>query len=146
LGKYKLCDNNHSGFERNNVFYRNSNDKELELFGPTIRTRWNVQNKNLKDELISHMVKLFGNIFNKNVVTQLAGESLKYTRSQYRQRLEENLKYEHPPMVLEKEWKALIEDAKDNFLKRQGKQPRPGKAMYDTYHIFSEICSIFFFK
>jgi predicted GIY-YIG superfamily endonuclease len=91
------------------------------------------------------MVNLFGNTFNKKVVTHLAGESLKYTRAQYRQRLEENLKYECPPMVWEKEWKALIEDAKENFLKRQGKEPRPGKARYDTYHIFSEICSIFFF-
>jgi hypothetical protein len=121
------------------------NDKALEIFGPTIHTRWNGQDRNLKDELISHMVNLFGNTFNKKVVTQLAGESLKYTRAQYRKRLEENLKYEHPPMVSEKEWKALIEDAKENLLKRQGKEPRPGKARYDTYHIFSEICSIFFF-
>jgi len=46
---------------------------------------------------------------------------LKYTRAQYRQILEENLKYESPLMVSEKEWKALIEDAKENFLKIQGK-------------------------
>jgi hypothetical protein len=115
------------------------------VFGPTIHTRWNGQDRNLKDELIIHMVNLFGNTFNKKVVTHLASESLKYTRAQYRQRLEENLKYEFPPMVWEKEWKELIEDAKENFLKRQGKEPRPGKARYDTYHIFSEICSIFYF-
>ena len=48
-------------------------------------------------------------------------------------------------MVWEKVWKVLIEDAKDNFLKRQGKEPRPGKARYETYHIFSEISSILFF-
>ena len=93
------------------------------MFGPTIRARWNGQDSNLKDELIRHMVNLFGNTFNKKVVTHSAGESLKYTKAQYRKRLEENLKYEHPPMVWEKEWKALIKDEKENFLKRQGKKP-----------------------
>jgi hypothetical protein len=120
-------------------------DKALDIFGPTIRTRWNGQDKNLKDELISHIVNLFGNTFNKKVVTELASENLKYTKAQYRQRLEENLKYEHPPMVSQKEWKELIEDAKEIFLTRQGKEPRPSKARYNTYHIFSEICSILFF-
>ena len=48
-------------------------------------------------------------------------------------------------MVPEKECKELIEDEKENFLKRQGKQPRPGKARYNTYHLFSEICSFIFF-
>jgi hypothetical protein len=72
--------NDHNVFAGNNVFYRNLNDKALELFGPTIRTRWNAQDSNLKDELISHMVNLFGNTFNKKVVTHLTGESLKYTR------------------------------------------------------------------
>lgn len=112
----------------NNVFYRNLNEKALEIFGPTIRTRWNGQDRNLKDELIIHMVNLFENTFNKKMVTHLAGESLKYTRAQYRKILEENLKYEHPPMLSEKEWKELIEDAKENFLKRQGKEPQPVKA------------------
>jgi hypothetical protein len=28
-----------------------------------------------------------------------------------------------PPMVLEKEWKALIEDAKENLFKKQGRHP-----------------------
>jgi hypothetical protein len=91
------------------------------IFGPTIHTRWNGQDRNLKDELISHMVNLFGNTFNKKVITHLVGKSLKYTKAHYRKRLEENLKYECPPMVWEKEWKALIKDAKENFLKRQGK-------------------------
>jgi hypothetical protein len=35
----------------------------------------------------------------------------------------QTLKYECPPMVWEKEWKALIKDEKENFLKRQGKKP-----------------------
>ena len=91
------------------------------------------------------MVNLFGDTFNKNVVLKLAGENLKYTRAQYREKLQIDLKHERPPMVLEKEWKALMEDAKENLLKRQGKQPRPGKARYNTYHIFIEIWSILFF-
>jgi len=91
------------------------------------------------------MVNLFSNTFNKKVVAKLADENLKYTRAQYRDKLQLDLKHERPPMVPEKEWKALIEDAKENLLKRQGKQPRPRKARYNTYHLFSEICSFIFF-
>ena len=73
------------------------------------------------------MVKLFGDTFNKKVVIKLAGENLKYTRAQYREKLQIDLKHERPHMVSEKEWKELMEDEKENLLKRQGKQPRPGK-------------------
>ena len=91
------------------------------------------------------MVNLFGDTFNKKIVLKLAGENLKYTRAQYREKLQIELKHECLPMVSEKEWKALMEDAKENLLKRQGKQPRPGKARYNTYHIFIETWSILFF-
>ena len=123
----------------------NLNDKALELFGPTIRTRWNRQDRAKRDVLIDHMVNLFDNTFNKKVVAKLANENLKYTRAQYKDKLQLELNHEHPPMVPEKEWKALIEDAKENLLKRQGKQPQPRKARYNTYHLFSEICSFIFF-
>jgi hypothetical protein len=53
------------------------------------------------------MVNLFGNTFNKKVVTKLANENLKYTRAQYRDKLQIDLKHECPPMVPEKEWKVL---------------------------------------
>jgi hypothetical protein len=53
----------------------------LELFGPTIRTWWNGQDSKKKDDLIYHMVNLFGNTFGKKVVTKLAGENLKYTKA-----------------------------------------------------------------
>lgn len=112
----------------NNVFYGNLNDKALELFGPTIRTQCNSQYSTKKDVLIDHMVNLFSNTFNKKVVVNLAGKNLKYTRAQYRDKLQLDLKHEHPPMVPEKEQKALIEDAKENLLKRQGKKTQPGKA------------------
>ena len=84
------------------------------------------------------MVNLFGNTFNKKVVAKLPDENLKYTRAQYRD-LQLDLKHERPPMVPEKEWKELIEDAKENLLKRRGKQPRHGKSRYNTYHLLSEI-------
>jgi hypothetical protein len=95
----------------------------LELFGPTIRTRWNGQDSKKKDDLINHMVNLFGNTFNKKVVSKLDGENLKYTRAQYRDKLQIYLKHKRPPMVSEKEWKALIEGEKENLFKKQGRQP-----------------------
>ena len=52
-------------------------DKALKLFGPTIRTRWNGQYSKKKDDLIDHMVNLFGNTFNKKVVTKLADREFK---------------------------------------------------------------------
>jgi hypothetical protein len=99
----------------NNVFYRNLHEKALDLFGPTIRTLWNGQDRKKKDDLIDHMVNLFGHTFNKKVVSKLARKNLKYTRAQYRDKLQIDLKHERPPMVSEKEWKALIDDAKDNL-------------------------------
>ena len=93
------------------------------MFGPTIHTWWDGQDRKKKYNLIDHMVNLFDNTFNKKVVTKLANESLKYTRAQYRDKLQIYLKHERPPMVSEKEWKALIEDAKENLFKKQGRQP-----------------------
>ena len=69
---------------------------------------------------MDHMVNLFDNTFNNKVVTKLVGENLKYTRAQYRDKLQLDLKHELPPMVLKKEWKALIEDEKENLFKKQG--------------------------
>jgi hypothetical protein len=84
-------------------------------------------------------------MFNNKVVTKLANENLKYTRAQYREKLQLDLKHEHPPMISEKEWKALIEDAKENLLKKKGRHPQAGQARYNTCHIISEICSFMFF-
>jgi hypothetical protein len=111
----------------------------LEFFGPTIRTWWNGQDRKKKDYLIDHMVNLFDNTFNKKVVTKLVVENLKYIRAQYREKLQLDLKHEHPPVVLEKEWKALIEDAKENLFIKQGRHPQVGQARYKTCHIISEI-------
>jgi hypothetical protein len=85
------------------------------------------------------MVNLFGNTFNKKVVTKLSSENLKYTRAQYREKFQIDLKQEHPPMVPKKEWKVLIEDAKENLFKNQGRQPRACQARYNTCHNIGEI-------
>jgi hypothetical protein len=60
------------------------NDKALDIFGPTIWTRWNALDLSLKKELIDHLVVLFDDSFNKIGVTSLAGTYLKYVRDQYR--------------------------------------------------------------
>ena len=52
--------------------------------------------------------------------------------------------YERPPMVPEKEWKALMEDEKEKALRKQGNTWPISSRRYVTYHIFNEKCSIFF--
>ena len=63
---------------------------------------------------MNYMVKFFGETFNKKGVTAVAGLNLKYVRADYRDNLQNNHKYEHPLIVLETEWKELMEDAKEN--------------------------------
>ena len=75
--------------------------------------RWNFHNSNLKKELMDYLEGLFGiDTFNKKSVTSAAGEYLKYTRDVYRKNLAVNHRYELPPSIPEREWKALIDDAK----------------------------------
>jgi len=88
------------------------------------------------------MVNLFGDTFNKKVFIKLAGENLKDTRAQYREKMQIDLKHECPPMVSEK---GINGGCKWKLVKRQGKKPWLGKARYNTYHIFIEILSILFF-
>ena len=42
-------------------------------------------------------------------------------RDQYGVHLQKNPKYEHPPVIPEREWKALMEDAKDKTLRKERK-------------------------
>ena len=83
-------------FAGNSVFYKNLHEKALDIFGPTIHTRWNAQNEKLKDYLMNHMVNLFGETFNKKGVTIAVGLNLKYVRKEYRDNLQNNHKYECP--------------------------------------------------
>jgi len=81
--------------------------------------RWNCHNFNLKKQLMDYLEGLFGvDMFNKNVVTSIVGEYLKYTLDVYRRSLAGNPRYEHPPSIPEREWKAIIDDAKENILKK----------------------------
>ena len=89
------------------------NDFPLEIFGPTIRTMWNKQPKDLKDDLTNRFVSLFGkDTFDTLKVLQKAGKHLKIVRDKYRVHLEKNPRYEHPPMIPSMEWKALVKSPK----------------------------------
>jgi hypothetical protein len=54
---------------------------------------------------------------------------MKIVRDQYRVHLETNPRYEHPPMILVREWKSLLDDGRERALRKQGKLP-PGIGRY----------------
>ena len=94
------------------------------IFGPTIRTGWNSQNSNLKKELLDYREALFGvGTFDRKAVAQVAVKYLKYTKDTYRTQLQFNPRYEHPLIVPESEWRALIRDGKEKMAKKEGKMP-----------------------
>jgi hypothetical protein len=65
---------------------------------------------------MDYLEGLFGvDMFNTKEITSAAGEYLKYTWDVYKQRLERNPRYELPPSIPEREWKAIIDDAKDKI-------------------------------
>jgi len=108
----------------NNDFYRSLENKALLIFGPTIQERWNSHYSNLKKELMDYLEILFGvDTFNKTLSITAVGQYLKYTREAYRKHLKQNDRYERPLMIPEREWKALIEDAKEKKLKDEVKTP-----------------------
>jgi hypothetical protein len=85
--------------------------------------RWNSQNSNLKKELMDYLEGLFGvDTFNTKSLTFALGEYLKYTQDVYRRRLARNPRYENPPSIPEREWKAIIDDENENILKKLGEQ------------------------
>ena len=95
------------------------NDLSLEIFGPTIHTRWDKQDKYLKDELTNHLVGLFGKYtFDTSKILQKDGQHLNIVQDQYRVHLEKNPRYELPPMIPSMEWKALVEDGKEKGLRK----------------------------
>ena len=85
---------------------------------------------------MNHMDNLFGDTFNKKGVTATTSLNLKYVREYYKDNLLNNTKYECPLMVPQKEWKALMDDAKEKALRKQGKNRPIGSRRYGTYHIF----------
>jgi hypothetical protein len=87
------------------VFYNSFLDYALELFGPTIRLRWNGKNSKLKSLLISRLVGEFGDSFNNPKVLKRTGKNLKDVRDAYRNKLVQHPKCEHPLVVPKREWK-----------------------------------------
>ena len=94
------------------------------IFGPTICTRWNSHNSNLKKELLDYLEALFGvGTFDRTAVARVADKYFKYTRDTYRMQLQFNSRYERPLAVPESEWRALIHDGKEKRAKKEGKMP-----------------------
>ena len=72
---------------------------------------------------MDYLEGLFGvETFNKKEVTSATGEYLKYMWDFYRQILVGNPRYERPPSIPKREWKAIIDDAKEKILKKLGEQ------------------------
>ena len=63
----------------------------LEIFGPTINTKWNAKSYKLKDDLINYLAIPFGDTFNKRGVTTKASAYLKYVRDQYMVHIQKTL-------------------------------------------------------
>ena len=101
----------------------------MEIFGPTICTRWDRQTRNLKDEMTNRLVGIFGNeTFDVAKVLNKVGKHMNIVRDQYRVHLEKNPRYECPPMLPSMEWKALVEDGKEKGVIKEGKiPPRTGR-------------------
>ena len=105
----------------------------MEIFGPTIHTRWDRQIKNLKDELTNWLVSMFGNkIFNRVAVLKKVGQYMNIIWDVYRVHLERNPRYECPLMIPSRDWKSLVEYGKDRALRKARKIP-PGTWRY-TIH------------
>ena len=88
----------------NNSFYKHMNEKLLVIFCPTICTRWNSQNFNLKIELMDYLEGMFRvDAFNKSGVTSIVDTYLKYAWDMYMVHLQKNHRYECPPMIPRRE-------------------------------------------
>jgi hypothetical protein len=73
---------------------------------------------------MDYLENLFGvDTFNNTLAMATTGQYLKYTRETYMNHLKQNDRYENPLIIPEREWKALIEDAKEKKLTDEGKTP-----------------------
>ena len=124
----------HYCFAGNDVFYKNINDFSLEIFEPTIRTRWDRHAKYLKDELTNRLVGLFEkDTFDTSKVLKKDGKHLNIVWDQYRVHLEKNPRYEHPPMIPSRDWKSLVEDGKERALRKE-KDTTRNREVCNTFH------------
>ena len=81
--------------------------------------------------------------FNRKKVLEKAGQHLHYVREGYQNNLAINPKYECPPMIRTREWKGLLDDAREKAAKIAGK-PVPESAR--RYAILSamQLCLLHF--
>jgi hypothetical protein len=72
---------------------------------------------------------MFGvDTFDKSEDSKAVGLYLKYICDMYRVNLQKNPRYEHSTVILEREWKVFIEDAKEKRLRKEGiNPPSPGR-------------------
>ena len=107
----------------------------------------------MKDELIARLVGFFGaETFNQKKVLEKDGQHLHYVWEGYRNNLAINPKYEFPPVIPTREWKGLLDDAKEKSTKIAGK-PVPDSArryailsamqLYVYYTLFSAFFAMF---
>ena len=89
----------------------------------TIRTSYKFQNKGLKDDLIQHMVNLFGPIFNQNRVQTIVSKYIRSMRDNYHTNIGKYPNYECPGLIPEQDWDALVEDAKVKKMRKEGTLP-----------------------
>ena len=76
----------------------------------------------MKDELIARLVGFFGaETFNQKKVLEKAGQHLHYVQEGYQNNLAINPKYERPLMIPTREWKGLLDDAREKAVKIAGK-------------------------
>ena len=68
------------------------------------------------------MVGLFGSeTFNRAKVLKKVNQHMNILRDQFRIHLERNPRYELPPMISTREWKALVDNGKERDLIKEGK-------------------------
>lgn len=68
---------------------------------------------------MDHLQGLIGvDTSNTSGVTSTTRTYLKYAWDMYRVHLENNLRYDHPPMTSDREWKAIINDSKEKRLRK----------------------------
>ena len=81
------------------MLWKHLQERDLDIFGSTIHTRYNQQPSHLKKHLMDYMVGIFGDIFNQSQVTIIIGKYLKMIRDTYRPTLEKTPKNDRPPMI-----------------------------------------------
>ena len=100
------------------MFYQELNKKAFSLFAPIIKTSFKFQSKNLKKELMAHMTKKFGLVFNQKLVETMARKYIESLLDNHSTNLTHYPDYEHPRIILTEEWDALVKDAKEKKMKK----------------------------